>query len=134
MEWGRLLFDPNTKDAVFAAAPQVEVHVVNPSVAQIFVDAIEGAAYVDDPLQYVIDTLSHEQKKLSRQSKVLEKMRSTLQRSTLDAMLDLGKPESGSQREVARAHAAQLTPPWKHTGAASSVVGGPWGPVAPPCG
>ena len=48
----------------------------------------------------MIDTLSHEQKKLSRQSKVLEKMRSTLQRSTLDAMLDLGKTESGSQREV----------------------------------
>ena len=91
---------PAAADSVFAAAPQVEVHVVNPIVAQIFVDAIEGAAYVDDPLQYVIDTLSHEQKKLSRQSKVLEKMKSTLQRSTLDAMLDLGKTESGSQREV----------------------------------
>ena len=47
----------------------MEVRVVNPIVAQNLVDAIEGAAYVDDPLQYVIDSLSHEQKKLSRQSR-----------------------------------------------------------------
>ena len=68
---------PKAKAAasVFAAAPQVEVHVVNPAIAQIFVDAIEGAAYVDDPLTYLIETLTADQRRLDLTKTILSKLR-----------------------------------------------------------
>ena len=41
-----------------APEPTVKVSVVDPAVAICVVQAIEGAAYVDDPLSYLIETLT----------------------------------------------------------------------------
>ena len=45
---------------------------VDPVVAALIVQAVEGAAYVDDPLTFMIDTLTRDRTNLKRQRDVLQ--------------------------------------------------------------
>ena len=50
MEWGRLLFDPNTKDAVFAAAYAKQCGLASQEEGQAMLDAMHAAAIM--PLRF----------------------------------------------------------------------------------
>ena len=52
-----------------APEPTVKVSVVDPAVAICVVQAIEGAAYVDDPLSYLIETLTADRRRLDLQKR-----------------------------------------------------------------
>lgn len=57
---------------VAAVEPSVRVSVVDPAVALCITQAIEGAAFVDDPLSFMIDALSSDRARLQRQKSVLK--------------------------------------------------------------
>ena len=57
-----------------APEPTVKVSVVDPAVAICVVQAIEGAAYVDDPLSYLIETLTADRRRLDLQKRILKRM------------------------------------------------------------
>ena len=48
--------------------------VVDPAVAICVVQAIEGAAYVEDPLSYLIETLTADRRRLDLQKRILKRM------------------------------------------------------------
>ena len=50
MEWGRLLFDPKTKDAVFAAAYAKQCGLASQEEGQAMLDAMHAAAIM--PLRF----------------------------------------------------------------------------------
>ena len=57
-----------------APEPTVKVSVVDPAVAICVVQAIEGAAYVEDPLSYLIETLTADRRRLDLQKRILKRM------------------------------------------------------------
>ena len=55
-----------------AQAPRsVTVNTVDPTEATFIIQAVEGAAYVDEPLTFVIDSLTRDRERLRRQRAVL---------------------------------------------------------------
>ena len=59
---------------VGAVEPTVRVSVVDSAVALCIVQAVEGAAFVDDPLSFMIDALIADRTRLQRQKSVLKAM------------------------------------------------------------
>ena len=58
-----------------APEPTVKVSVVDPAEAVIIVQAIEGAAYVEEPLTYLIDTLTADRRRMELTRSVLSKIK-----------------------------------------------------------
>ena len=54
-----------------APKPSVVVSAVDPAVASCIIQAVEGAAYVDDPLLFLMQTLAEDRARLQRQRAVL---------------------------------------------------------------
>ena len=54
-----------------AVEPTVRVSVVDPAIALCITQAVEGAAFVDDPLSFMIDALIADRTRLRRQKSVL---------------------------------------------------------------
>ena len=54
-----------------AVTPSVAISVTDPYVATCIAQAVEGAAYVDDPLSYIIRTLDHDRARVERKRRVL---------------------------------------------------------------
>ena len=75
----------------------VKVSVVDPAVSTIIVQAIEGAAYVDDPLTYLIETLTADQRRLDLTKTILSKLR----------MLNPRHRKASQLQRIYRAHRAR---------------------------
>ena len=58
-----------------APEPTVKVSVVDPAEAVVIVQAIEGAAYVEEPLTYLIDTLTADRRRMELTRSVLSKIK-----------------------------------------------------------
>ena len=70
----KCLKERGAKQPAAATPPKssVVVSTVDPVVAALIVQAVEGAAYVDDPLTFMIDTLTRDRTNLKRQRDVLQ--------------------------------------------------------------
>ena len=58
-----------------APEPTVKVSVVDPAEAVVIVQAIEGAAYVEEPLTYLIETLTADRRRMELTRSVLSKIK-----------------------------------------------------------
>ena len=57
-----------------AKPPTVVIDFVNPHVETCVAQAVEGAAYVDDPLGFMIETLSRDRMRIEKQKRILRAM------------------------------------------------------------
>lgn len=96
---------PPSKGATPASKPQhakritVDVDIVDPAVATCLVQAIEGAAYVSDPLSFVIDALSADRARMNRKKAAV--LKAFTSKRAVGPMAPLERDEAAARIQVA---------------------------------